>query len=81
MINLAYDDRGSGEPVVFIAGHGGAGRKVTGLLPERPTVSATSPSAERCTRSVRVPSLLRRVSAPLARKAMPPFTWAPSRST
>jgi pimeloyl-ACP methyl ester carboxylesterase len=24
--NLAYDDRGSGEPVVFIAGHGGAGR-------------------------------------------------------
>ncbi|EUA28663.1 alpha/beta hydrolase family protein [Mycobacterium intracellulare] len=26
MINLAYDDRGSGEPVVFIAGHGGAGR-------------------------------------------------------
>jgi pimeloyl-ACP methyl ester carboxylesterase len=26
MINLAYDDRGTGEPVVFIAGHGGAGR-------------------------------------------------------
>ncbi|MBV8785829.1 MAG: alpha/beta hydrolase [Mycobacterium sp.] len=26
MINLAYDDRGSGPPVVFIAGHGGAGR-------------------------------------------------------
>ena len=26
MINLAYDDRGSGEPVVFIAGRGGAGR-------------------------------------------------------
>ena len=26
MTNLAYDDRGSGEPVVFIAGHGGAGR-------------------------------------------------------
>lgn len=26
MINLAYDDSGSGEPVVFIAGHGGAGR-------------------------------------------------------
>lgn len=26
MINLAYDDRGSGEPVLFIAGHGGAGR-------------------------------------------------------
>jgi len=26
VINLAYDDRGSGEPVVFIAGHGGAGR-------------------------------------------------------
>ncbi|CQD10517.1 alpha/beta hydrolase [Mycobacterium europaeum] len=26
MINLAYDDRGSGEPVVFISGHGGAGR-------------------------------------------------------
>ncbi len=24
--NLAYDDRGTGEPVVFIAGHGGAGR-------------------------------------------------------
>jgi O-succinylbenzoate synthase len=24
--NLAYDDRGSGEPVVFIAGHGGPGR-------------------------------------------------------
>jgi pimeloyl-ACP methyl ester carboxylesterase len=24
--NLAYDDRGSGEPVVFIAGRGGAGR-------------------------------------------------------
>ncbi len=26
MINLAYDDRGSGEPVVFIAGSGGPGR-------------------------------------------------------
>ncbi len=26
MISLAYDDRGSGEPVVFIAGRGGAGR-------------------------------------------------------
>ncbi|BBZ45931.1 alpha/beta fold hydrolase [Mycobacterium parmense] len=26
MTNLAYDDRGSGEPVVFIAGRGGAGR-------------------------------------------------------
>ncbi|GAB7145816.1 alpha/beta fold hydrolase [Mycobacterium riyadhense] len=26
MINLAYEDRGSGEPVVFIAGHGGPGR-------------------------------------------------------
>lgn len=26
MTNLAFDDRGSGEPVVFIAGHGGAGR-------------------------------------------------------
>ena len=26
MINLAYDDSGSGEPVVFIAGSGGAGR-------------------------------------------------------
>jgi O-succinylbenzoate synthase len=26
MINLAYDDRGSGDPVVFIAGRGGAGR-------------------------------------------------------
>ncbi|OBH04977.1 MULTISPECIES: alpha/beta fold hydrolase [unclassified Mycobacterium] len=26
MINLAYDDRGTGEPVVFIAGRGGAGR-------------------------------------------------------
>jgi pimeloyl-ACP methyl ester carboxylesterase len=26
VINLAYDDRGSGEPVLFIAGHGGAGR-------------------------------------------------------
>lgn len=26
MINLAYDDRGTGEPVVFISGHGGAGR-------------------------------------------------------
>lgn len=26
MINLAYDDTGSGEPVVFIAGTGGAGR-------------------------------------------------------
>ena len=26
MINLAYEDRGSGEPVVFIAGRGGAGR-------------------------------------------------------
>ncbi|MCV7402227.1 alpha/beta hydrolase [Mycobacterium fragae] len=26
MTNLAYDDRGSGEPVLFIAGHGGAGR-------------------------------------------------------
>ncbi len=26
MTNLAYDDRGSGDPVVFIAGHGGAGR-------------------------------------------------------
>ncbi|BBY07048.1 alpha/beta fold hydrolase [Mycobacterium noviomagense] len=26
MINLAYDDRGNGEPVLFIAGHGGAGR-------------------------------------------------------
>lgn len=26
MFNLAYDDRGSGEPVVFIAGRGGAGR-------------------------------------------------------
>lgn len=26
MINLAYDDQGTGEPVVFIAGHGGAGR-------------------------------------------------------
>src|ERR1700742_2319257 len=26
MINLAYEDRGTGEPVVFIAGHGGAGR-------------------------------------------------------
>src|SRR5436309_4642371 len=26
MINLAYDDRGSGEPVVFVAGRGGAGR-------------------------------------------------------
>lgn len=25
-MNLAYDDRGSGEPVLFIAGHGGAGR-------------------------------------------------------
>ncbi len=24
--NLAYDDRGTGEPVIFIAGHGGAGR-------------------------------------------------------
>jgi pimeloyl-ACP methyl ester carboxylesterase len=24
--NLAYDDRGTGDPVVFIAGHGGAGR-------------------------------------------------------
>jgi pimeloyl-ACP methyl ester carboxylesterase len=24
--NLAYEDRGSGEPVLFIAGHGGAGR-------------------------------------------------------
>lgn len=26
MINLAYDDRGAGEPVLFIAGRGGAGR-------------------------------------------------------
>ncbi len=26
MINLAYDDQGSGEPVVFIAGRGGVGR-------------------------------------------------------
>jgi pimeloyl-ACP methyl ester carboxylesterase len=26
VINLAYDDRGTGEPVVFIAGRGGAGR-------------------------------------------------------
>ena len=26
MINLAYDDTGSGEPVLFIAGTGGAGR-------------------------------------------------------
>ncbi|UQX12066.1 alpha/beta fold hydrolase [Candidatus Mycobacterium methanotrophicum] len=26
MINLAYDDQGAGEPVVFIAGRGGAGR-------------------------------------------------------
>lgn len=26
MVNLAYDDRGSGEPVLFIAGHGGLGR-------------------------------------------------------
>jgi pimeloyl-ACP methyl ester carboxylesterase len=26
VINLAYDDRGTGEPVVFISGHGGAGR-------------------------------------------------------
>lgn len=26
MINLAYDDRGTGDPVLFIAGHGGAGR-------------------------------------------------------
>jgi pimeloyl-ACP methyl ester carboxylesterase len=26
VINLAYDDKGSGEPVVFIAGRGGAGR-------------------------------------------------------
>lgn len=26
MINLAYDDQGNGEPVVFIAGSGGAGR-------------------------------------------------------
>ena len=26
MINLAYDDRGKGDPVLFIAGHGGAGR-------------------------------------------------------
>ncbi|GBE65202.1 hydrolase [Mycobacterium sp. MFM001] len=26
MINLAYDDRGTGEPVVFISGSGGAGR-------------------------------------------------------
>ena len=26
MTNLAYDDRGSGEPVVFIAGQGGPGR-------------------------------------------------------
>jgi pimeloyl-ACP methyl ester carboxylesterase len=25
-VNLAYDDRGSGEPVLFIAGRGGAGR-------------------------------------------------------
>lgn len=25
-VNLAYDDRGKGEPVLFIAGHGGAGR-------------------------------------------------------
>ena len=25
-VNLAYDDRGSGDPVVFIAGRGGAGR-------------------------------------------------------
>jgi pimeloyl-ACP methyl ester carboxylesterase len=26
VVNLAYDDRGSGEPVLFIAGHGGLGR-------------------------------------------------------
>ncbi|MBV8964663.1 MAG: alpha/beta hydrolase, partial [Mycobacteriaceae bacterium] len=26
MTSLAYDDRGSGEPVVFIAGRGGLGR-------------------------------------------------------
>lgn len=26
MINLAYDDKGTGEPVVFISGRGGAGR-------------------------------------------------------
>jgi pimeloyl-ACP methyl ester carboxylesterase len=26
VINLAYDDKGTGEPVVFIAGHGGTGR-------------------------------------------------------
>jgi pimeloyl-ACP methyl ester carboxylesterase len=26
VINLAYEDRGTGEPVVFIAGHGGPGR-------------------------------------------------------
>ena len=26
MVNLAYDDRGQGEPVLFIAGQGGAGR-------------------------------------------------------
>ena len=25
-MNLAYDDRGTGEPVLFIAGRGGAGR-------------------------------------------------------
>ena len=26
MVNLAYDDRGQGEPVLFVAGQGGAGR-------------------------------------------------------
>src|SRR6476620_6064783 len=26
VINLAYDDKGTGEPVVFISGRGGAGR-------------------------------------------------------
>ena len=29
MTNLAYEDRGSGEPVLFIAGQGGAGLQIS----------------------------------------------------
>ena len=46
--NLAYDDRGSGDPVLFIAGRGGAGR--TWHLHQVPAFQRAGYRAWRCSR-------------------------------
>jgi pimeloyl-ACP methyl ester carboxylesterase len=55
-VNLAYDDRGRGDPVLFIAGRGGAGRtwhlhQVPEFLRARQSTTTAEPSLRRAKKS------------------------------